>query len=430
MNHNINKVLLFSLSIIVLLFVDDTSVKSYLYTLGLILISSHFLFKDLSTKAFYYFHFYLLVAVFLFIIFKYQSPLYQGLTGEGVADDTRFYPQIVGGKNIAFNITTSVYEIYPFSLLMRTLYVFDVYTPLNIVILNLLFITYLPIYVELLTQVIFNNTEISKRASLLTFLFPITTFFGCIILREGLIAVSIVAGLFYFKMKNYYALLICIFLVGYIRMGSLIFLLLGLFCLYRAELISNNKKYLFNCVIIITFCFLIFLFPYLSELSDGKFSGSLYREMNDFWDGSTIEKLTQLPFPINIVSTTLFFLYIPFFKLPKMVDGMYLVRDFFEFILTPLLMLLFLWKNIYNAILTALKSSNIHLHNLILYIILSAFLLGTVSLQSRHKTMLYPFICILAAYGMVNYNKKYHKLTMILYAVTFLANIVFFSNSI
>ena len=93
-------------------------------------------------------------------------------------------------------------------------------------------------------------------------------------------------------------------------------------------------------------------------------------------------------------------------------------------------MLLFLWKNIYNAILTALKSSNIHLHNLILYIILSAFLLGTVSLQSRHKTMLYPFICMLAAYGMVNYNKKYHKLTMILYALTFLANIVFFSNSI
>jgi hypothetical protein len=36
-----------------------------------------------------------------------------------------------------------------------------------------------------------------------------------------------------------------------------------------------------------------------------------------------------------------------------------------------------------------------------------SILLGTISLQSRHKTVLFPIICIMAAYGSVYYNKKY-----------------------
>ena len=429
MNHNLNKALLFSLSIIILLFVDDTSVKSYLYTLGLIILSSHFLFKNLSTKAFYYFHTYLLVAVLLFITFKNQSPLYQGLTGEGIADDARFYSQIVGGKNIAFNITASLDEIFPFAKLLKFLYPFSIQTPLNIVILNLFFITLLPIYVYLLTETLFEDEKIAQTASYLSFLCPFTMYFGCIILREGIIASLLVAGMYYFLKKQYWLLLFCILGISFIRFGSVLFLLTGLLCLYRIQLVQMGRKCLFNWIIILIFILIVFIFPYLPELTGGKFSGNLYRETGDFWEGSTIGGLTKLPFPFNVVSTTLFFIYIPFLSFPKTVEGLYLAGSFFQGIFTPIFML-FIWEYVYNAVLSARKGYNEYLYHIVLYVLMSAFLLGTVSLQSRHKIMLFPFICILGAYGMVNYSKREHKLTMLLYAITLIANIVFFTNSI
>lgn len=41
--------------------------------------------------------------------------------------------------------------------------------------------------------------------------------------------------------------------------------------------------------------------------------------------------------------------------------------------------------------------------------IVYAICLGTIFLQARHKTILFPLLCILAAYGLGNVDKKYAK---------------------
>ena len=85
-------------------------------------------------------------------------------------DDCRYYAQIVGGQDIPYIIQVSIIDIFPYSKLLKFLYPFSVQTPLNIVILNLFFITLLPVYVYLLTGTLFDDERIAKTASFLSLL--------------------------------------------------------------------------------------------------------------------------------------------------------------------------------------------------------------------------------------------------------------------
>lgn len=77
--------------------------------------------------------------------------------------------------------------------------------------------------------------------------------------------------------------------------------------------------------------------------------------------------------------------------------------------LTPLFFL-FLWKNIIQTVLQNLSLKNHRAIKTMVYMAIAfAMCLGTVSLQARHKTILFPLLCILASYGMWNVNKKYAK---------------------
>ena len=67
----------------------------------------------------------------------------------------------------------------------------------------------------------------------------------------------------------------------------------------------------------------------------------------------------------------------------------------------------FLWNYIFNASLQAITDKQRDTAKQLLFIIiLFALLLGTISLQSRHKTVLFPILCIFAAYGKVKYDKR------------------------
>lgn len=404
--------------LIALLFADQTSILSYGYTLLLLTASSWALCKKQAKDLFFAYHFYLFFAILFFMIFKSQFPAYLGMTGPegGIGtDDCRFYAQIVDG-NVPYSVLISTIELLPYSLFLKIMYPFTVSTPLNIVTASLIFTAYLPIYTKRLTNLFTLDSKMGSFAFWYSLICPFTLYFGCIILRESFTALMVVAGMYFFLKKKYITLAICITALAWIRFGTLAFLICGIILLYRYQLKrKTHTDFYFFIVIIAVIMAFYFSYSYLQVFSDGKLEDSLIRSTdNERYEDSTIGALMRLPFPINIILSTLFFLFIPLLSFPQPQYGHYLIGFVFQGFLTPLFMF-FLWKYIFNASLSAFWGENrITAKKTLLITVLFALLLGTISMQSRHKTVLFPFICILAAYGKVNYNKDFNGFSIIL----------------
>lgn len=72
----------------------------------------------------------------------------------------------------------------------------------------------------------------------------------------------------------------------------------------------------------------------------------------------------------------------------------------FTKVLTPIFLFTILPAMFRSMLQGIFSPSCKNLRLLIWMVIIIAFLLGTISLQIRHKTVLIPFMCILSAYGM------------------------------
>lgn len=404
-------VLVSVLGILYLEIADQTSLFSYGYSLLLLTVSCYFLCRDNAKRLFFAYHFNLFFAISFYLIFKSQFPEYLGLSGAegGIGtDDCRFYAQIVGGKGLLYRIMVSTTHIYSYSKLLKFIYPFEVFTPLNIVVVNIIFAAYLPIYVKRFAVLLTKNERIGNTAYWFSLLCPFNLYFGCIILRESFTAVMVIAGMCYYLEKKYIPLAVCVYFLTWIRFGTLAFLICGILMLYRFKLKRRTRTDLYFAIIFtLVIAAFYFSFAFLQEFSFGKLEDGIIRSANDSrYSGTTIGSIMGLPFPLNIILSTVFFLFIPFLGIPHELYGHYLVGSIFQGFLTPLFMF-FLWNYIFNASLQAITDKQRDAAKQILFIIvLFALLLGTISLQSRHKTVLFPILCILAAYGKERYNKR------------------------
>ena len=193
-------VLMSVLGILYLDVADQTSIFSFGYSLLLLTVSCFLLCRDDAKLLFFAYHFYLFFAISFYLIFKSQFPEYLGMTGAegGIGtDDCRYYAQIVGGKGVFYTIMVSTTDIYSYSIFLKFIYPFEVFTPLNIVVVNLIFAAYLPIYVKRFAVLLTRNNNIGNTAYWFTLLCPFTLYFDCIILRESFTAVMVIAGLCY-----------------------------------------------------------------------------------------------------------------------------------------------------------------------------------------------------------------------------------------
>ena len=414
-------VLVSVLGILYLEIADQTSLFSYGYSLLLLTVSCYFLCRDNAKRLFFAYHFYLFFAISFYLIFKSQFPEYMGLSGAegGIGtDDCRFYAQIVGGKGILYRIMVSTTRIYSYSKFLIIFYPFEVYTPLNIVVANLIFAAYLPIYVKRFAILLTNNEKIGNTAYWFSLLCPFNLYFGCIILRESFTAVMVIAGLCYYLEKKYIPLAVCAYFLIWIRFGTLAFLICGILMLYRFKLKRRTRTDLYFAIVFsLVIVAFYFSFTFLQEFSLGKLQDGIIRVGSESrYGGSTIGAIMKLPFPLNLFLSTIFFLFIPFLGIPHELYGHYLVGGVFQGFLTPLFMF-FLWNYIFNASLQAITDKQRDAAKQILFIVvLFALLLGTISLQSRHKTVLFPILCILAAYGKVKYDKRLRDASVFLAA--------------
>ena len=403
------------LGVFALIIFDITSLFSYGYTMLLLLGSSFYICRNDMKNVLFTYHFLMLFAIAFTLIFKEQSPEYLGMTGHegGIGtDDCRFYAQIVEGIGIRYQIMVSLSILHPFSVFFKTIYPFTVHTPLNLVLVNLLFGAYLPIFSKKFATAIFENDDIGKTAFWLSLLCPFTLYYSCILVRESLTALLVIAGLYYYTKKQYIALIPCIFILAFIRLGTLSFLLCGIFLLYWMG--RNKRSVILFVFLMILIIYTFYLIPgAISGLSGGKLDSNIIRlHFLEGYEDSTISKIMKLPFPLNILLSTLFFLLIPLLNIPKPAEGHYLVSSFFINLFTPFY-LFYLWKFLINASLTSISEKKYNIKMIFYLIILFALLLGTISLQFRHKSVLFPIICILAAYGKINYNKNFGAISIL-----------------
>lgn len=422
-----------------LLYVDDTSVFSYFYTLGLLYILNYFISAKNFGKNFVYFHYFLAVAIVIFAVQRYLIPGYLGMTGpeNGIGtDDCRFYAQLVDGQ-VNYPILFNFNQTFPFVKLLRFVYPFPIYTPLNIVIVNLLGIVFLPYYVYALSLNYTKNKDVAGLAEKLILFCPFTTFYGCIIMRDILIVTAIVAGLYYFSVKKYIPFFICLALIMFVRFGSVVFLAIGIIILFREYLYTHFRRRISARILMLIMLLIVIVgfnifFPYLQEFSGGKLEGGLFRsnfssKLERMDSNAFLLRLMELPLLLRTVSLTLFFFFSPFLKFKVFVGGIFSMTKVFTILLTPLFFF-FLWKGILQVTFQGLLlyKTNKKLRSVIYLAILFALCLGTVSLQIRHKSVLFPILCILAACGFSLKNKKsYNTLSIVLTAFIIAIQLIF-----
>lgn len=407
----INRFIIVLIASMLVMIVDYTSLFSYVYTLLLIMLVNRITKEANGISPFWAFHFYLLFAVLFYAWQKLAVPADLGLSGQinGAADDTIYYS--------VFSLKVKPYfcswagDSYTFVDFLEFIYPFKIYTPLNIVIVNLLGTAFLPVYTYSLSLELFKSRQIAKRSAVLLLACPFIIYYGCIILRDIWVVTLVIASLYYFLTRKYMPFIIAISILAFLRLGSVIFIVAPVFLYLIYEFQSKFKNRVAGILISISFlgafatiCF-IALFPYIQELTNGKLEDGLIRQsfmikLLQMDSNTFLVKLLVLPFPMNVLSLTAFFMLNPFLSLTFSLETVLHPLPIFTKVLTPIFLFTILPAMFRSMLQGIFSPSCKNLRLLIWMVIIIAFLLGTISLQIRHKTVLIPFMCILSAYGM------------------------------
>lgn len=406
-----------TVSVAVLLSTDRTSINSYAFAMALF-AGVHLLLREKQElrNNFILYHIYLGVSIMLYKIFITQTPEFMGTTSVVPFDDLGFFAQMADDDIVVpYDWSEERKAIHQFAIFYRSIYPFPIRTPLNIIIVNILWTMLTPYYAKKLIYQLTSNEKAARLAFILTAICPYTTYFGCILLRESLVTTCVIASMYHMLRKNFLFVAVYMALLIYIRFGTIAYLLAGLLLLVRRHDLKTNKnsrRSIFLIILLIA-SFNIF-YTFIQELSGGKLGDSVIREIEgSYWEDSTIYQLYLLPFPLNLLMTTVFFLFSPTFRIPGMVEGYYMPFSFASAFFTPMLFF-FLWYPIVNQVLTYRRRNDVNAQFLVSIMLVFALLLGSIDLQIRHKTVLFPFMCMLAAYGYANFDKtqKYTSLTI------------------
>lgn len=406
-NKYLQKVLQYSFLVVpTLALVDRTSIFSYFYALAVIVFINILIKNDDWNKTLFHYHYYLFFGVAVYLLNKYQLPSFIGTTGpEGIGtDDYTFYGQIVDG-DVPYILEVPAEYKYPFSLFLQVVYPFHIYTPLNVVLFNIVFVTYMPFFTGKLAGYFFKDQRITRYAQTIVLLCPMTTIYGVVIIRDLLVTTLVIASLYYFLNKKVIPIIICVATVFFVRFGSISFIAASFLVIYVIQSANSiwGKIKVLTIVSLVIAVFIILL-PTLQVYSDGKLSADIIRAVDgEYYEGSTIASIVTLPFPINIILSSLFYAIAPLLEFPTLHNGIFVIIGFFNATLTPIYFMM-ISPFLYNSLVVHRKPKNLIL-TISLFVVFLV-VLGTVSLQIRHKNIIFPLMSILAAYGFVRYDKN------------------------
>lgn len=417
---------------VMMAFASSSGYTAYAYTMLLFLVFNYFCDKDHWRKNIAYFHFYLILAFVMYFIHRMQLPNYMGLTGPegGIGtDDVRYY----AGLDVKITYSTERMDIAmnnPYTELLKIVYPFKVGNPIDIIIFNLLGISFLPFLTFKTAIAFFNNRKIALMAERLTLFCPFMMSIGLIIMRDVICATLILAAFCCFAWKKYIPFALFTGLLVYLKFGFVVFLGIPLFAYMvlrdnqkTRHIIPTKLKY-FIFFIVFLAAFVVFIVPNLSTLTQGRMTPeSMFRDsFLDYLEGanddSILVKLYSLPVVIRIPALIITFLVIPPLTLNIFEGNIFIVKNLLQNVMAPIY-----WWPLYFyffQFLFSYKKLNSPAKSIYYIIIFLALALGMISLQTRHKTALLPFMYIAISYSMVSLGKQ-HRFISVVFLLLFIA---------
>lgn len=428
--------IIFALSLLCIFFVllvDRSAIISYFYTLSFVLAISLFCPKEYRIRNILYFHFYLLLAILVFVIQRLQMPTFMGLSGpDGIGtDDGTYYAGVADGPIMYDDARLDIADNMAFCHMLRFLYPFRINGPLCVVIFCLTGITFLPYLTSRVAFTIFKDNNVAERAEKLMLFCPFAMSMGLIIMRDVICTTLLMAAFLNFLKKKYVFFALFAVLLGYLKFGFLAILLVPVLVFYINSAISRGKT-LFVIKVLALLAILVvvgrFIFPYVTILSQGKLEDGIFRSSAiDFYleanDKSVLAKICSYPPILRYPLLTIAFLIIPTLGTGFMSNGIFVPRLFLMGFLAPIYWW-FLYRSFFNLFLVYKKLCP-DAKALLYTILLMALTLGVISVQVRHRITIMPFFYIAVAYTGLHFSKYNRPITAVLISLFIAAQIVF-----
>lgn len=415
-------VVLCIIDLIFICFFSLSGIISFLYTSFCFGFLNCFCEREKRTTNCIYFLVYILLAL-IYMTFNYiQMPEYMGLSGPSDVgtDDVNYYAGLADAPITYSTERWDIAEENTYSKLIRFLYPFKIIHPVDIIIFNILGIAFLPYLTNNISYVFFEDKRVSSISEKLVFYCPFLWSIGLIIMRDVISTSLIMVAYYCFLRKKYVSFILFAAVLAYLKLGFVVFLIVPIIIYYISEFVYSWRRF-FNSqadrtrvlkVIVLSFfvvfALVFYIIPNLDSITQGRLDGgSFFRTtfidyLNDANDDSFLVKIYDLPIFIRLPALIVTFIVIPPLTMNFYIDGVFELRIFLQNVVAPVFWC-FVFYYLFQFFLTYkfLASKG---KVLFWIIILLALALGMVSLQTRHKAVLIPYLYMAIAYSM-KYNK-------------------------
>lgn len=406
------------LLILLLFAVNIDGCVSYVWALLIFVGINVLLDKEYRDRNFIFFHFFLFLAIVVYVVNIHQFPYSYGMSsGElGSGTDDVFYYRSIRGAVLPIELKmTRTSDRYFYSEFLRYTYPFRIDDPIKMVIMNVLWgLTFLPYFTAKVAIAITGSKKVADLAYLLIAFCPFCWSGGLLIMRDVVGATVMMAAIYYLFEKKYLIAGPLIILLFFLKEGFVVFFLISALTIYYTKFCATiGKKVIFVVLsLIFVSIFIKAIIPSMSSFSGGRIEdGEIFRLgfvsfLTESDANSILAKIYQLPLLIRFPLLVLAFITIPMLRFGF---GYNSVAGF----ITPVGFMRFLYSIYFICVsggLFRLVTNYTYKNNisklLILLIILNALGLGVISLQLRHKAILMPFMYIAIAYGYSFYKKN------------------------
>ena len=425
--------LMLIINIILLIRINPLLIITFFIYVMYFILLNNVLFKGIKYR---FLNIFFINIFFTIMIYLYQLnnlPSQLGFSGDGVVigggygtDDSYFYSRAIDyystylklpenyplrwGSNFYKYVQEAGFDFYSW-FLSRFVYIIEIYKkvePLDVIFINALFQSFLPIFTLKISNLLFKNKKIGKISFYLTLFSPILVAHGLVLVRDGLAATFFMGMLYYFfkKEKKWIVFLGILALIrGESGLQGII--ALGIICFFRQK--NNNKKIilLFLIGIIVGIIVLLYKDKMIKLTGGSLFYRKNYVEKilanNGAGKAGGIYKIQQLNIIFRIPLSMIAFLISPLFSIEQIYkNGIFIIRWFILYFIYPIINL-FCIGGFIKGICDIFYNKNLKL--IFVSFLFLLFFVSQYSFQSRHVTLYMPLYYIICSYG-IEIKKK------------------------
>lgn len=402
----------------VILVINAASVFNYLYYFLLTIIVYRLLVRKRGLEPLSLYAFYSLLIIGLYLLQYWCIPEYLGFSGTlGFGtDDSRYFWQIADSLPPNFPVPPYFSPPLPYCMLVKFVTVLPIHHPLDALFFNALGAVFIPVFTREVAFMLTGQRRAAETAFKLVMWCPFILLNSLVLIREGWVTALSIGAIYFLLKKRYLSMLALTALTFYLRIGSGLLLLVGLFSFIVLQVIRRRtsvaNKFLYVCgVAVIGVLVVLPLSPTIHSYWSRKGSlGNLFRE--NFFESfvtrhnpdAQLVKLYRHGLWARILFGVPYFLSAPFFSLDVLVhNGMWIPRGFLRNIFA--VAFVFYFGRLVQGILKAWQDKNLSIKVITAVFFASILIISQLSLQIRHKTMLMPLLYIVVAYGYHNKNR-------------------------